>query len=357
MIAFVVFTCILCVSFHYEIVAATHSSSNISTLPGPRFQWVQNDGYCGEVSTITAAMNFGSYLSQYDLREISARYKNNAQTKGEYLLGVNDEYTAKALRLDSTSWNSKTIDSKQFLVWVKQQFLSGNVVTIGVYTNEYLFYGDTNATAGDPEYDHIVTVYSIESDDPESNEYLSNDTITFSDHGLWNPHGIQSNASTAQYFFTYRFDDFQGSRSQANAKDGAVYTLPSASSTQNYAIAHRGLMEESSSQHVLIPIRVETSVNYESPEIGRHSNERPTAMSNVHLTVVVGPLDPGTYNLYRYDNEEKIPISEFNALRKNSVSNLQIIVPSSSPSNMFTFTETILSSDKIFYRCVSNSAP
>ena len=36
-------------------------------------------------------------------------------------------------------------------------------VTITVYMNNFLFYGDVNPAAGEPDYDHIVTVLHVES--------------------------------------------------------------------------------------------------------------------------------------------------------------------------------------------------
>ena len=37
----------------------------------PRQQWESNGGYCGEVSTISALLNFGGYMSQYDMRVVA----------------------------------------------------------------------------------------------------------------------------------------------------------------------------------------------------------------------------------------------------------------------------------------------
>ncbi len=56
----------------------------------PRRQWEENMGYCGEVSTISALLYYGGYMSQYDMRENSALKSFHVQTASEYLLGVND---------------------------------------------------------------------------------------------------------------------------------------------------------------------------------------------------------------------------------------------------------------------------
>ena len=47
----------------------------------PRRQWGQNSGYCGEVSTITALLNYGGYMSQYDMRIATAKKKKKFKKK------------------------------------------------------------------------------------------------------------------------------------------------------------------------------------------------------------------------------------------------------------------------------------
>jgi hypothetical protein len=67
-----------------------------SSMP-PRLQWLSNDGYCGEVSTIAAGLALGGcFLSQYDLRAIAT---GGVQTGTWYKVGLNDVSTAKQLRL------------------------------------------------------------------------------------------------------------------------------------------------------------------------------------------------------------------------------------------------------------------
>ena len=56
----------------------------------PRRQWESNAGYCGEVSTISALLNYGGYMSQYDMRVAASPNSRNIQTGTEYLVGVND---------------------------------------------------------------------------------------------------------------------------------------------------------------------------------------------------------------------------------------------------------------------------
>ena len=56
-----------------------------------RRQWEVNSGYCGEVSTISALLYFGGYMSQYDMRVNAALTSEKIQSETQYLLGENDQ--------------------------------------------------------------------------------------------------------------------------------------------------------------------------------------------------------------------------------------------------------------------------
>jgi len=172
-----------------------------------------NGGYCGECSFKASGQYFGQYLSQYDIRAIAAKMNQhqNPQTNCQLLLGDNDQYTAAALHLQAQEWpNSTDTSSKDYLVWVKQQTAKGFPVVMGVYMNQWDFYGKKNPNAGDSEYDHIVYVFSVASK-YKDNLYHEDDIITYCDLGLYNPSG------PAPYIFSSTFKDFQKNRQQANS--------------------------------------------------------------------------------------------------------------------------------------------
>jgi hypothetical protein len=319
---------------------------DFSTELPPRLQWENNAGYCGEVSTIMAGLKYGQYFSQYDLREISAASTSNVQTTTEYLVGVNDAYAAKNLRLDAIEFDSsKAGNADGYLAWLKSMTRSGYAPTLTVYMNYYKFYGTSNPDAGDAEYDHIVSVSKIYSS-YDDDLYHDDDIITIEDHGLWAP-----KTTGPVYLFNFTFAEFQGTRQQANAKNGAIYTLPSSPTTKNYGIAHTGPTDTS---HELLPVSVATSVNYEDPPIGRNSNTRPEAMP-LDLTVTVSGLTTGVqYVMYRYNDEEKVPTGSFN---RNSGAAKRVFAFQGTETGTYTVTESIMSSDKAIYRCVRNSAP
>jgi len=113
-----------------------------------------------------------------------------------------------------------------------------------------------------------------------------------------------------------------------------------------YGIAHKGIIDQNGETH---PIAITTDNRYENPQIKEGSEMRPVA-GEIQLTVTVSKLQPGVqYNLYKYNDETMVPSSEFNANSMGAVSVLQI----TSFSDHYTFTETIKSIEKVFYRCVA----
>ena len=192
--------------------AAADMNSVMLDIP-PRNQWEGNYGYCGEVSLVSAGLYYGQYVSQYDARAIASQNTPQNQENSQLLLGVNDQYAASQMHLKSIEWNSSDQQaSTQFLAWVKQMVVKGYPVAIGILMNNYLFYGDKNATAGQTDYDHIVPILGIGSSQSLTDPgYYSDDVIYLSDNGLWTPHGSDPN-----YIFKYPFGAFQQDRKQAN---------------------------------------------------------------------------------------------------------------------------------------------
>ncbi len=150
---------------------------------GPRYQWEHNYGYCGEVSFISAGLYYGQYVSQYDARAAATVAPQN-KYRSQLLLGGTDMRAARNMHLAMTEWNRKTErSSRDFLAWVKREVLLGYPVAIGIYTNEYRFYGEHDKHAGSPQYDHIVPVLGARANRGEP-DYSPDDSLEFSDNGL-----------------------------------------------------------------------------------------------------------------------------------------------------------------------------
>ena len=328
-------------------IAATPASTTYtagSKLP-PRIQWDANYGYCGEVSFISAGLNYGQYISQYDARALASKNAGQRLESSQLLLGVNDVAAAKAMHLTATAFNTtQQPTSTAFLTWVKSNVTAGYPVVIGVFMNQNRFYGTTNLYAGDTEYDHIVAVTGMTSTRPLTGTatYYADDVLTFNDNGEWTTNGQPQNA------FSFAFGTFVTTRQQANAKTAAVYSLKNGG---DYGIAITGIIDLS---HETMPVRLTTSTNAETPAIVDGSNTRPAAKP-VTLTITVSSLKPGTtYTLYRYNSMTKVPDSNINANVANAAQKWTIKIASGST---YTMTQTINSNEIAVYRAVPVGAP
>lgn len=324
------------------LVSASTQTTKQNDMP-PRFQWGSNYGYCGEVSFISAGLYYGQYVSQFDARLLADLTVNQNRASSQLLLGVNDSTAAASMHLNMTKWNGT--GTTPYLAWVKRNVVAGNPVVIAVFTNSYVFYGDSGATVGDAAYDHIVPVHSISSTHPLSDTaYYPDDALTLSDNGLYG----NDTPSGSPYNFKYAFAQFPRTRAQANAMTGPVYSLPL--NTPNYGIAFTGVKD---TYGEAVPVRVKMSVNYEIPEIVDGGNTRPAAKS-ITLTVTVSGLKPGVpYKLYRYNSMASVPDGSFNA----NASKASAVWPMKIASgNSYTLTQTILSSQTAAYRAVPVSA-
>jgi len=311
-----------------------------SNLP-PRIQWDANYGYCGETSFVSAGLNYGQYISQYDARAIASKNARQSLESSQLLLGVNDVAAAKAMHLNAVA---KQAPTPSFLTWVKSNVTAGYPVVMGVFVNQSRFYGTTNLNAGDSEYDHIVTVTGITSTHPLTGPVTSyaDDVLTFTDHGEWTPNGLPQNT------FSYPFATLPATRQQANAKTGAVYSLKNGT---DYGIAITGIIDLS---RETVPVRLTTSTNAEIPAMVNGSNTRPAAKP-VTLTATVSNLKPGTtYNLYRYNSMAAVPDSNINANAAKAAQKWTIKIPSGST---YTMTQTIMSNEIAVYRAVPVGAP
>jgi len=309
----------------------------------PRFQWGANYGYCGEVSFISAGLYYGQYLSQYDARSLANGTGRQNRASSQLLLGVNDSAAADRLHLAMTKWSG--VGASAFLGWVKKNVLAGSPVVIAVFTNSWIFDGDARPNAGDSEYDHIVPVHSISTKhDLTDASYYADDTLTFSDNGLYG----DDTPTGSPYHFTYAFGLFPRTRAQANLKTGPVYSLPL--NTTNYGVAFTGVKD---TYRETLPVRITTSTNAELPSIANGSNTRPAAQV-VTLTVTVSGLVPGkAYNLYRYNSMAAVPDGSFNANAAKASSLWPITITSGST---YVLKQSIMSSQSVAYRAVPATA-
>lgn len=344
---------ITAISFSSEVTCKPHKNRCLTdayhfqnNIP-PRLQWNHNFGYCGEVSFISAGLFYGQYLSQYTVRAIASPNIPQSKRKSQLMLGNNDQYAAAQLHLNSVEWDSVGEQStSQFLSWVKEQVLKGYPVVIGIYTNEYLFYGNQDPDAGDAEFDHIVPVIGIATNHALNDfSYYPDDIIYFSDNGLWSG----SDPKNPPYIFNYSFDSFQATRQEANKKRGPIYSL--SNDGTNYGIALTGVRDLYGET---LPIKVETNLNDESPEIAEGSNTSPSPMPLILKITISGLESDVEYNLYRYDNLANVPDENFNAQAGKASKSWKFQIDS---GNTYSITEQINSDEIVVYRAVKAAAP
>ena len=342
----------------------------------PFYQWQSNNGYCGEVSILQGGMNNGLWASQYNVRLLCGNKSSGddgipagtpllqsgpdgycaAHTNGA---GVATAVHASQLLLDDgdpdkgqnsvlTCARNAGLEAelyvapaeldgqaalRHFVSWIKSQLIAGHWVTTGLLTT-----GGTNS-----EYDHIVSVVSIGSNQPADDAaYDADDVIYFEDHGAYTFRGTKETHNPAvppgagddkegcvPYIYGIRVSDLGQTRASFDAlTTGQPYALaiPDRSGGDeqsvilNFGVAITGPLDDDG---VTRPVRVTieksstagsenprdpiAEYNYEAPYIGSSdegescTNEPPAAWMDLQLKLEVQELTPGrSYNIYRY---------------------------------------------------------
>ena len=260
----------------------------------PRKQWNANGGYCGEASLIAAGLHFGQYCSQFTARRAASPHGRQSDPKSQLLVGVNDTRAAKAMKLEARPFNPAGQSSTaEFVSWIRACVARGHATAIAVFLNSARF---GEKSAGDEEYDHIVTVTGMDAkNSPDAG------VIRLSDHGLYAPGG------RSVFSFGLPLAGFLHDRSSANKPASPVYSLKD--EPPHYGIAIAGVADRDG---MTIPVRLAASRNDE-PEMPDGSDD-PPATAPLRLTATVSIPDPSVaYKLYRYDSFEKVPLRAFNA--------------------------------------------
>jgi len=296
----------------------------------PFYQWESNNGYCGEVSLIQSGLANGQWTSQYNIRSIASPFPINYSQTGKsrginyysqlllFQTNVNSKkynsfenaaknYLLQGSRFESTRQVAGKEGLKNFLLWIKQNVLNGNIVTIGVsYSDE-------------PEYDHIVTVTKIGSNFPRNDTtYHGNDVLYFDDHGAIPcnsdtypaiPPGVgtSSSKSCTPYIYGYTFDNIANQVNNSKMYKLAVPTLTNKNFGHVIYIAKD-----------IVPVNLEivdnsspkdpiAKFNYENPFIGTSNyggsvtNKAPNPFPITLQPTVTGLTIGNTYNLYMYE--------------------------------------------------------
>jgi hypothetical protein len=258
-----------------------------------RNQWLGNDGYCGEMSLISAGLYYGQYLSQYDVR--AAGNGANAQLSQLILEPSSDAKSnilQAAANLGLIASLHTDSDPTSFLTWVKGELIAGHPVIIGVYENCNLFEVDL---PGDNDYDHIVIVTGFHSNhDLTDGNYYSDDVLTFWDHGLWTGDPVASQTFSS-------FDSFPNTRSKANSGDN-LYSLPLGVTT--YGVSISGVTDPSAARLTATvsatdELEVIKDMGWDGESPPPAQPPRPARSSPMSISINYVGLSP-TFTLFKY---------------------------------------------------------
>ncbi len=327
----------------------------VNNIP-PRFQWNQNNGYCGEVSLISAGMYYGQYLSQFDARScgtLLSHKPNASQLKAvqdtQLLLGGNANRAAHNMRLRYEQHQS--INSQEFLTWVKTMVKKGYPVIIGVLNNCNALGEGSSPIYGDSCYDHIVPVVGFSNTNVS---YTPTDEIIISDNGIFTGTNNTVPTPEVQYFFNYTMKNFVTNRVAINTSATQIYgllDLPKHQSRKanttyyNYGIAILGIEDSLKETY---PVQLSTEYNYEVPSIDNLTNNRPSALK-MKMKITVSNLTPGqTYLLIRYKDWSDVPNCNF-AKSDTTIAKQESFVAKSTSEE---FSRDFKTNEQIIYRVV-----
>ena len=265
-------------------------------------QWEANHGYCGEAALVVAGMHFGQYCSQYEARRLASPGIPQSRAASQLLLGVNEVRAAGAMKLRARAWRGGS--PARFVGWIERNIAAGYPVIVGVYMNQFAFYGTSGPSDGEAEYDHIVTIGATA---PDSRGGAPR-RLHFQDHGLFKPPGNKS------FRGNVGLDKFANTRAGANSPEAGPYSLPN--DDRNYGLAILGPADRDG---VTLPVRLAASARGENPPIADGEEEPPPARP-FDLVVRVSIPDPSEIvHLYLYDDFSAVPDCNFNALAARAV--------------------------------------
>ena len=324
---------------------------------------------------IVAGMRVGQYTSQWIARSLAAPRINQTLEASQLLIGtsppVGNAVTAAAgMRLNLLSYDTANGGSTPaYLAWVKQRFLAGNTVIIGVLNNVNML---GEYPPGDAEYDHIVPVMGVGSEQPftaeNTGKYFPTDTLTISDNGLYVPRGknVPGNSSgnpRGSSLYTYPFAEFQKTRAQANKGRGAgsLYSVLLATGTSlgNYAVAVTGVMDNSPGGPFVVPVTLASTAKDEGFPTVDPMAKPPAAKRTTITAAVTIPDATQAYRLYEYTRFSAVPRGNFNAAAVAYPSDVARSwdIPAGSGSTYTVKLQNVSTAGTYVFRAVPVSAP
>ena len=310
------------------VAPALASLSVILDIP-PREQWCWSDqcpgvGYCGETGLQSAALHFGSWVSQEIVRNSDGPCSSSQKLTGvcQLLVGVNDVTSATNLKLKYTKWNSNlaTPQSTAFLSWIKSSLDLGYPIVAGFYA-----VGGT-----DSDYDHIMTIIGYDS--------ATSGTVSYV---YWNDFSQQktTKVSVSGLFKT-----------RSTCTDSAQsFCLPL---NTNFAIRIEG-NQDSNGETLRAKLSVSswTEPDYSSED---QVSPKPAPIQLASNLTISGVTKGYQYAILRFDDYSVVPISNFGSSTRIA-KQYCFTAPTDGIVNVVV-PDKLLSNQSYFFRVVRNSS-
>ncbi len=278
-----------------------------------RLQWLENAGYCGEVSLQECALYYGTYVSQAYIRGLYDPSQQNDLVQLEEWAVV-----LPALGLKADVFPNETTPAPQYKAyaeWMKRHLEARHPVIVTCY----LFEGRESA---DP-VDHIMTASGWTG--TSMNGYNDDDTFIINDH-YRSPAAF---ALQARWLFDTR----------AMAENGTVYGI-SLQKEVNYGLAITGTTNRSAEAR---PVRVELD-RIDEPNLIAPTPETPVDLA---ATVTVSGLTIGkSYVIYRYNDPARVPTKNYAAAPRDGATRFKASKTTQS------FPASIRSDGVAVFRCL-----
>jgi len=256
------------------------------TVP-TRNQWWHHGAFCGENSVQAIALHYGVYLSQKRVRMIAPDNKNPHYYKqsedGYELTELNMAGTLLKLGFDINVWDTENAPEPQaqaYLRWLKRQLVQGYPV---VWMVRY-YEGDF--------FDHIESVWSIQSKHP-----LSDPTV-YPDDVIANNLGVGNKRFYRRVDSLYDTNPVPTGFDKNGGNNCTLTTQECIFNNKDWGYAIKGLHDP---HHRLIRTSIDVNDNGFEPT--------PPFVIPIQATVTVhGPLTVGwTYRIFTYDEIDSIP--------------------------------------------------
>lgn len=297
------------VAFLLLALAALSAAASIQLDIPTRKQWNNRNGYCGECCVQQAALYFGTYVSQYRVRQII-----DPTQKQDVWIPEHAKPVFAALRLTYVRWkSSQPVPQYQpYLVWIKGHLQQGHPVIFDVFVQGM----------DDPAYDHIMLATGFTSADTTA--YHASDRLVFHDN-YWDQR------------YSRLFGTLYDTRDMTGNGDVYEYCIPR---DVDRGCAVTGIRDDSGKTKRVI-VKVD---RWSEPNVTKGI---PPVTLNATLTMY-GLTAGASYALLRYDDYTKVPTDNY---LSSAYSKKTVFVAAGSEK---TLSDQFLSDGLAIYRCVPN---